>query len=186
MELHFPIVSGAYGGNQAWFEKELWAAGGCGVIAAANLYYYFKGELVVDRADYMELATALYYWLRPLHFFNPSYSHDTYGLISAGLFRDRTLRFFRIRGLQLQARIHRFIKKRALGLIKEGLDRGELPLIMVQGIPKTNAYVNHFMVVTGYEGDSLYLSSWGRKLLVPFSELSQGGNFFNLLLFRRI
>ena len=76
-------------------------------------------------------------------------SHDTYGLISAGLFRDRTLRFFRIRGLQLQARIHRFIKKRALGLIKEGLDRGELPLIMVQGIPKTNAYVNHFMVVTG-------------------------------------
>lgn len=180
MELAFPKINKSYGGDQAWFDKKLWAAGGCGVIAGANAYFFFKGELSPQKKTYMEEATALYYWLKPVHFFNPLNSQDTYGFISVSLWRDRLLRFFRIRGLEVEARTYRFIRSSALGLVKEALDRGQLPIIMVLGLPGSNPYVNHFMTVTGYEGDSLIVSSWGRKITIPFKELKEPGNFFHL------
>lgn len=185
MEVNFPRVGGAYGGKQAWFDNKTWAAGGCGVIAAANVYYYFRGEKEVDKDLYMDLAQALYYWLRPIHFFNPIYKEDTYGLISSRLWRDRSLRFFRIRGLELEAKTHRYIKAGAFSLIKRALNQGQLPVIMVLGLPGTTRYNNHFMVVTGYEGENLIVSSWGRRIVIPFAKLSQGGNFFKLVLFKK-
>ncbi len=185
MEVKFPIIEGYYGGNQAWFDKKLWAAGGCGVIAGANLYFFFKEDYRPTKEAYMQEAVALYHWLKPLHLFNPLNTEDTYGFISVSLWRDRLLRFFRIRGLDVSTRVHRFIRNSALELSIKALDRGELPVIMVMGIPKSSKYVNHFMVITGYEGEDLLVSSWGRKIRIPFTELRGGANFFHLAIFKR-
>lgn len=187
MELkNFPLVQGSYGGNQAWFKKSLWAAGGCGVIASANIYYYFLEKKNVDKKEYLELATALYYWLKPLHFFNPHSKEDTYGMISPGLWAQRTVRFCRIRGIFLETKVFRFIRKRALLEAKKALLKGELPAIMVLGPPASTPYVNHFMVITGFSGDKLIFSTWGRKVEIDFSELAAPGIFFHLIIFKGV
>ncbi|NLY36215.1 MAG: hypothetical protein GX046_03145 [Tissierellia bacterium] len=187
MELkNFPDVQGSYGGNQSWFEKSLWAAGGCGVIASSNIYYYFKKENKIRKEDYMALARALYYWLKPLHFFNPQIKEDTYGIISPGLWTQRSLRFFRLRGLFLEAKVFRFIRKRALVEAKRALLKGQLPAIMVLGPPGSTPYVNHFMVITGFSGDRLIFSTWGKRMELEFDELAAPGIFFHLIVFKGV
>lgn len=187
MELkNFPDVQGSYGGNQSWFKKSLWAAGGCGVIASANIYFYFLQEKRVKKEDYMALATALYYWLKPIHFFNPNSKEDTYGMISPGLWAQRSLRFFRLRGLFLETKIFRFVRKKALAEAKSALLRGEIPAIMVLGPPGSTPYVNHFMVITGFSADKLFFSTWGRKVEIDFKDLAAPGIFFHLIVFKGV
>lgn len=186
MERAFPRIEGSYGGNQSWFPRSLWAAGSCGVIAAANVYYYYyQGTLEPDRAEYMALSTALYHWLKPVNAFNPFYHEDTLGILSVSLWCQRALRFFRIRGLALEAQIFRFIRQKALVEAKKALLRGELPVLFVLGTPGSTPYTNHIMVLTGFEKERLIVSTWGEKRTIPFSELARAGNFFHLVVFKR-
>lgn len=185
MEYHFLTIEGSYGGNQAWFTKSLWAAGGCGVIAAANVFYYFKGPKEVSKDDYMEVARALYYWLSPLHFYNPSSEENTYGMVSFTHWYRRCLEFFDLRGVHLEARRVLFMRKRALVEIRKALYRGELPVLAVLGVPGVSPYGNHYMVVTGIEGDNILFSTWGQRRVVNFSELCRPGIFFHLATFKR-
>ena len=185
MEINFPTIEGSYGGNQSWFTKSLWAAGGCGVIATANLYYYFSEQFSPGRNEYMEVATALYYWLSPFHFYNPSIEENTYGMISFTHWYRRTLEFLDLRGVHLSARRVLFMRKRALVEIKKALYRGEVPVLAVLGVPGVTPYGNHFMVVTGIKDQTIIFSTWGQRREVPFKELCLPGIFFHLAAFKR-
>lgn len=185
MEVKFPTIEGSYGGNQAWFSKSLWAAGGCGVIASANLYSYFSDRQNMSKDEYMQVATALYYWLSPLHFYNPSTTENTYGMISFTHWYRRTLEFLDLRGVHLQGRRKLFMRKRALVEIRKALHRGELPVLAVLGVPGVSPYGNHYMVVSGIKGDVLIFSTWGQRREVKFSELCLPGIFFHLAAFKR-
>lgn len=175
IEKRIPLVEGRfYGGNQAWFPRTTERGDGCGVMAAANLYYYYRFPQGSSPSvpEYMQTARQLYTALRPLHLWNPASPVNSWGLP----FFRRTLRrmqeyFFR-KGVIGRFVIHKGSKASAAGFIRESLGKGHPPILLLMGDPRKSPYNNHYLLVTGIdEEDTLIVSTWGQRQELPLGQL---------------
>ena len=174
---------GSFGGSQNWFADRTMQRCGCGVVACADVLLYLKGQSDLSRDEYLRYAASIrrYFPLIP--------GHGIDGLrLAWGL--NRCLQKA---GLPYRARWSAS-GKRFWERLTEMLGN-DLPVILSIGpnFPRIwgkqklrlfrrtedGAYVlaestrAHFVTVTGYDGEWLEISSWGRRLYISRQEYEQ-------------
>lgn len=174
IELKMPRVGGTnYGGNQAWFENSLHAAGSCGVVAAANLNFYLRKK-DPSLEEFMLVSRSLYHALAPLHFYNPFAEENTWGLPFFKRYMQRLRAWFRATGLDLQSQTYRGAKRGMRNFFWEQIQAERAPILLVLGAPKSlKAYDRHYLLITGIDlkRGMLIASSWGQRVQLPLEEL---------------
>lgn len=180
----FPLIDNTYfGGNQAWMKEKRHAAGGCGVIAAANLVHYYRGYRSLSKESYMVAVDSLYHWLSPLHMYNPFSPENTFGLPFFKQYMNRLSRFLQVFGID---RKPEFLSSNSYPAAEEFIRRciseGDPVILLIIGHRKIKRYNNHYMTITGFEeaGFVLYLSTWGVEETVPLRDLYYGATIFRL------
>jgi hypothetical protein len=159
------IDDNEYGGNQAWFSRQIEQGDGCGVIAATNLFYYYRYPegSAPSKEEYLQTARELYKHLKPLHLWNPFSSVNSYGLPFFTRTLDRIRRFLFLRSIIREVDIFRGRKRTMELFIRRSLREGDPVLFLTIGHPKRSPYNNHYVLITGIEGDKLIVSTWGQR-----------------------
>ena len=180
----FPVIDNTYfGGNQAWMKQKKHAAGGCGVIAAANLVEYYRGNNQVSRDAYMVAVESLYHWLSPIHLYNPFARENTYGLPFFKQYVLRLARYLKIIGVE---RTPEFLNyhgyQAAEDFIRRSIQQTDPVIMLIIGHRRLRRYNNHYMTITGYDevGFTVYFSSWGVEESLPLREIYHGATIFRL------
>lgn len=180
----FPRIDNTYfGGNQVWMKEKKHAAGGCGVIAAANLVEYYRGHGEVSKDRYMVAVESLYHWLAPLHLYNPFAEENTYGLPFFRQYVQRLNRYLLSIGISRQPE---FLKKpgyrAAEDFVRRSIDESDPVILLVIGHRKLKRYNNHYMTITGYDETDfvIHVSTWGVEETMPLREIYQQATIFRL------
>lgn len=187
----------SYGGSQQWLEGKSRQAAACGLIAAADVLLYLRGERELTREEYLAYLDSLrrYFPLIP-------YRGIDGVRLAVGLSRC-----LRAAGLPYRARWCASGEK-LFARAEEMLER-DIPVILSIGpnLPAfwraekltlyrrtaEGAYLPaeatraHFVTVTGLDGEYLRISSWGRQLFIRRTEYERyqrrysAGVFTNLV-----
>lgn len=188
--VNFPIIDSTYfGGNQAWMSQKKHAAGGCGVIAAANLTAYYRGQTELSRDSYMVVVESLYHWLSPVHLFNPFAPENTYGLPFFRRFARRLARYFESIGLHRQPEIlSQPGYEAAREFIRRSLQAADPVIILIIGHRRLKRYNNHYMTITGFDdaAQTVFFSTWGVEESLPLRQLYHGATIFRLARFKQV
>ncbi len=162
-----------YGGNQAWFSREIEQGDGCGVIAATNLFYHYRYPQgsAPKREEYLQVARELYVYLKPLHFWNLFSPVNSYGLPFFAKTLDRTRRYLFQHGVIREVEIFRGRKTTMELYIRRSLREEDPVLLLTMGIPGKSPFNNHYLLVTGMEEDRLIVSTWGQRQELSLKKL---------------
>lgn len=181
---NFPLIDNTYfGGNQAWMREKRHAAGGCGVIAAANLVHYYRGIETVSKDTYMVAVDSLYHWLSPLHLFNPFAPENTLGLPFFKQYMHRLAQYLEIFDIDREPELFRANSYLAAEeFIRRSISQADPVIVLLIGHRRLKLYNNHYMTITGFEEDGflLQLSTWGAEEKLPLKELYFGATIFRL------
>lgn len=175
----FPIIDGSYGGNQAWFTHPREQGDGCGVVAAANLYFYYKDRKQVTKHHFLSVAEDFYKELRPLHFYNPFSKVNSYGLPFFSLTMKRI-------GKKLQRPVQIYRGKNevlAKAFIKKNILRAQPVILLIIMNKNIGHFSNHYVTITSFREDEEFIlgfSSWGTYYERPLRVLLEGSLFFRL------
>jgi len=182
----------SYGGSQMWLPDKMLLNSGCGVIAGLDAVMRLKGEDSLDKEEYIRRFFDAKDYIRPLTIGKNRESRKIFGKeffgsfgISAARFKKGVRRLASREGLKVRVRSFRFnwLKK-----IPQYLASGD-PLVMLITAPFNNVAVVsptghrnmcgfHWVTITGLEGDTLMVSSWGWKCTMSVKELKR----FNVIL----
>ncbi len=174
VEQRIPRVDAkTYGGNQAWFEEEIQRGDGCGVIAAANLFYVYRHRSgsAPTREEYMLIAEEMYKYLKPLHLWNPLSPINSFGLPFFKTTFERIQRFLKLYDIACEVEIFKGMRRSIPFFIRRSLRREDPVLLFAIGLPKKSPYNNHYVLITAIQGDTLVVSSWGQRLELSLHQL---------------
>lgn len=177
----------SYGGSQEWWKRKIIFGYGCGVIAATDtlLYLDFHQECekengILDFTTYQKCVEKMQKSYFPVF---------PYLGIPAWLLGIEMNRYFRKNKIPLQS-IFGVTRKKMAGRIKEML-ACDIPVILAigpnfpfpikrhkvdfyekqkEGYEKIAEVAAHFVVVTGFEGQWLRISSWGKEYYINYHE----------------
>lgn len=181
----FPLVDNLhFGGDQSWFQDAKKKAGGCGVVAAANVVLYYLGRFSPNKSTFLQAMNSLYYVLNPLHFFNPFIKENTLGLPFFNRVIHRTAIYLRSIGVD---KAYKTMSKTSFDQMKhfimEAIDSKDPVILFILFHKKLKYYNNHYMTITGYQdtpGFLLEISTWGSKVHLTLEEIYDGSLFLNL------
>ena len=159
---------GFYGGDQHWFPARRQQVRGCGAVAACNLLAARAagggplGPLAPDgagtREGFLAFMQQLYARLGP----------GPVGVWSRKRWTRAVLAWGEERGVPLRAESvsYRAGEAACTAFLREQLARGRpvAALSLRVGWPRRRPYDWHWLVITGLEGETMTLSSWGRQL----------------------
>lgn len=181
---NFPRIDNTYfGGNQVWMKEKKHAAGGCGVIAAANLVEYYRGHKQVSRSAYMVAVESLYHWLSPIHLYNPFARENTFGLPFFKQYVLRLSRYLKIIGLERRPEFLQYHSYQAAeAFIRQAMIDQDPVILLIIGHRKLKRYNNHYMTITGFDEENfvVHFSTWGVEENLPLTDIYQGATIFKL------
>ena len=177
----------SFGGSQMWIKDEMLKGSSCGVIAGLDSLMRLKGEEEFSREDYLNRVAEATEYIRPLIIGKNREKRKVFGKEFMGSLGVSAHRFKK--GVKLLALKEGFkvrIKSFRFGWLKkipEYLEKGD-PLVMLFTAPRTNVSVEepsgyktmcsyHWVTITGLEGDTLWVSSWGNKCKMSVKELKR-------------
>ena len=164
----------SFGGSQMWLPDKMLLNSGCGIIAGLDAVMRLKGEERMTRDQYFDRFFDAKDYIRPITIGKSREERKILGReflgslgVSAGRFR---------RGVK---------KLKWWKKIPDLLKSGD-PLVMLFISPFKKVAVEspdgyksmcdyHWVTVTGMEGDTLWVSSWGMKCKMSVSELRRIG-----------
>lgn len=184
--------SASYGGSQMWLPDKVLLNSGCGVIAGLDAIMRLKGEESLPRDDYINRFFDAKDYIRPIIVGKNRESRQLFGHeflgsfgVSAARFKKGVKKLAAKEGLKVKVKPFRF---RWWEKIPRYLESGD-PLIMLITAPFNNVAVVapngfrnmcgfHWVTITGIEGDTLRVSSWGWECTMSIKELRK----FNVIL----
>ena len=184
--------SASYGGSQMWLPDKVLLNSGCGVIAGLDAVMRLKGEESLAKDDYISRFFDAKDYIRPIIVGRNRESRQLFGHeflgsfgVSAARFRKGIKKLAAKEGLKIRLKPFRF---KWWEKIPKYLESGD-PLVMLITAPFNNVavvspsgYRNmcgfHWVTVTGIEGDTLRVSSWGWECTISVKELRK----FNVIL----
>lgn len=181
---NYPRIDNTYfGGNQAWMKEKKHSAGGCGVIAAANLVHYYQGHSQLTRDRYMVAVDSLYHWLSPVHLYNPFADENTYGLPFFGQYLRRLAKYLATLGIEKRVEIlYRPGYQAAEDFVRRAIADGDPAIVLIIGHRKLKRYNNHYITITGYSEPDFVVSfsTWGVEESLPLRQLYHQATIFRL------
>jgi hypothetical protein len=184
--------SASYGGSQMWLPDKVLLNSGCGVIAGLDAIMRLKGEESLPKDDYINRFFDAKDYIRPIIVGKNRESRQLFGHeflgsfgVSAARFKKGVKKLAAKEGLKVKVKPFRF---RWWEKIPRYLESGD-PLIMLITAPFNNVAVVapngfrnmcgfHWVTITGIEGDTLRVSSWGWECTMSIKELRK----FNVIL----
>jgi len=184
--------SASYGGSQMWLPDKVLLNSGCGVIAGLDAIMRLKGEESLPKDDYINRFFDAKDYIRPIIVGKNRESRQLFGHeflgsfgVSAARFKKGVKKLAAKEGLKVKVKPFRF---RWWEKIPKYLESGD-PLIMLITAPFNNVAVVapngfrnmcgfHWVTITGIEGDTLRVSSWGWECTMSIKELRK----FNVIL----
>ena len=184
--------SASYGGSQMWLPDKVLLNSGCGVIAGLDAVMRLKGEESLPKDDYINRFFDAKDYIRPIIVGKNRKSRQLFGHeflgsfgVSAARFKKGVKKLAAKEGLKVKVKPFRF---RWWEKIPRYLESGD-PLIMLITAPFNNVAVVapngfrnmcgfHWVTITGIEGDTLRVSSWGWECTMSIKELRK----FNVIL----
>ncbi len=184
--------SASYGGSQMWLPDKVLLNSGCGVIAGLDAVMRLKGEESLPKDDYINRFFDAKDYIRPIIVGKNKEARQLFGHEFRGSFGVSASRFKRgikklaaKEGLKIKLKPFRF---KWWEKIPKYLESGD-PLVMLITAPVNNVdvvspsgYRNkcgfHWVTITGIEGDTLKVSSWGWECTMSIKELRK----FNVIL----
>ena len=184
--------SASYGGSQMWLPDKVLLNSGCGVIAGLDAIMRLKGEESLPKDDYINRFFDAKDYIRPIIVGKNRESRQLFGHeflgsfgVSAARFKKGVKKLAAKEGLKVKVKPFRF---RWWEKIPGYLESGD-PLIMLITAPFNNVAVVapngfrnmcgfHWVTITGIEGDTLRVSSWGWECTMSIKELRK----FNVIL----
>lgn len=184
--------SASYGGSQMWLPDKVLLNSGCGVIAGLDAVMRLKGEESLPKDDYINRFFDAKDYIRPIIIGRNREARQLFGHefrgsfgVSAARFKKGIKKLAVKEGLKIKIRPFRF---RWWEKIPKYLESGD-PLVMLITAPFNNVAVVspngfrnmcgfHWVTVTGIEGDTLKVSSWGWECTISIKELRK----FNVIL----
>ena len=182
----------SFGGSQMWLPDKVLLNSGCGVIAGLDAVMRLKGEESLAKDDYISRFFDAKDYIRPIIVGRNRESRQLFGHeflgsfgVSAARFRKGIKKLAAKEGLKIRLKPFRF---KWWEKIPKYLESGD-PLVMLITAPFNNVavvspsgYRNmcgfHWVTVTGIEGDTLRVSSWGWECTISVKELRK----FNVIL----
>ncbi len=179
----------SFGGSQMWLPDKMLLNSGCGIIAGLDAVMRLKGEERMTRDQYFDRFFDAKDYIRPITIGRSREERKILGReflgslgVSAGRFRRGVKKLGVREGLKIKVKPFRFKWwKKIPDLLKSGD-----PLVMLFISPFKKVAVEspdgyksmcdyHWVTVTGMEGDTLWVSSWGMKCKMSVSELRRIG-----------
>ena len=184
--------SASFGGSQMWLPDKMLLNSGCGVIAGLDAIMRLKGEESLPKDDYINRFFDAKDYIRPIIVSKNReprniFGHEFLGSlgVSASRFKKGIKKLAAKEGLKIRLKPFRF---KWWEKIPKYLESGD-PLVMLITAPFNNVtvvspsgYKNmcgyHWVTITGIEGDTLKVSSWGWECTMSIKELRR----FNVIL----
>lgn len=186
----------SYGGNQEWWKKRTMSAYGCGVIAATDVLLYLdlhkaycqsgefqdreKGNGILETDEYQKCADAIRRKYFPII---PGLGIPGWllGIEMNWYFIKNRIplkTFFGVRGRSMPNRIKAMLAHDIPVILAIGPNfpipskKHKLAFYekREEGYEKTSGAAAHFVVITGFEGEWLRISSWGKEYYINFYE----------------
>ena len=182
----------SFGGSQMWLPDKVLLNSGCGVIAGLDAIMRLKGEESLPKDDYINRFFDAKDYIRPIIVGKNRESRQLFGHeflgsfgVSAARFKKGVKKLAAKEGLKVKVKPFRF---RWWEKIPRYLESGD-PLIMLITAPFNNVAVVapngfrnmcgfHWVTITGIDGDTLRVSSWGWECTMSIKELRK----FNVIL----
>ncbi|MCQ2406284.1 MAG: hypothetical protein MJ067_03625 [Oscillospiraceae bacterium] len=169
-----------YGGNQMRLGKKYLRSGGCGLIAAANLVSYLRGDVSLTEEEYLALIKEIR-WCFPL-----LYSRGLNGIsLAIGInrcFRKLGLPYkavWGVRASKILSRMEKMLSRDIPVIFSVGPDfplmwRSKKVTLYKQDsslrlVPAASTSA-HYMTATAIRGDFMRVSSWGTEYYVRLSD----------------
>ncbi len=182
----------SYGGSQMWLPDKMLLNSGCGIIAGLDCIMRLKGEEKMPREEYFDRFFEAKDYIRPITVGKNREPRKLFGKeflgsfgVSAGRFKRGVRKLGAKEGLTVKIKPFRF---KWWEKIPKYLETGD-PLVMLITAPFNNVSVEtptghktmcgyHWVTITGLEGDTLWVSSWGWRCKMSLKELRR----FNVIL----
>lgn len=177
----------SFGGSQMWLPDKMLLNSGCGIIAGLDAIMRLKGEESMPRDEYIDRFFVAKDYIRPLTIGKNREARKLFGQEFLGSFGVSAARFKKgvkllaaKEGLRVRIKPFRF---KWWEKIPKYLESGD-PLVMLFTAPIKKVAVEspnghktmcnyHWVTVTGMEGDTLYVSSWGAECKMSVKELKR-------------
>lgn len=182
----------SFGGSQMWLPDKMLLNSGCGIIAGLDAIIRLKGEERMTREEYFDRFFDAKDYIRPITISKKRDPRKVFGKeflgslgVSAGRFKRGIKKLAVKEGLKIKVKPFRF---RWWEKVPEYLKTGD-PLVMLVTAPFENVSIElpsgtkgnlgfHWVTITGLDGDTLTVSSWGDKCKMSVKELRK----FNVIL----
>ena len=182
----------SFGGSQMWLPDRMFLNSGCGIIAGLDAVMRLKGEESLPRQDYIDRFFVAKDYIRPITIGKNRQSRKLFGQeflgsfgVSASRFKKGIKKLAAKEGISVKVKPFSF---RWEEKIAGYLETGD-PLVMLFTAPIRKVAVitpdghrnmcnYHWVTVTGIDGDTLTVSSWGYECKMSLKELRR----FNVIL----
>ena len=179
----------SFGGSQMWLPDAMFVNSGCGIIAGLDAIMRLKGEESMTREEYFKRFFDAKDYIRPIMIGRKREARKIFGKeffgslgVSAGRFRRGIRKLAVKEGVKIKVKSFRF---KWWEKIPEYLKSGD-PLVMLFVSPFRKVCVvepggfktmcdYHWVTITGLEGDTLRVSSWGEECKMSVQELKRFG-----------
>ena len=179
----------SFGGSQMWLPDKMLLNSGCGIIAGLDCIMRLKGEESIQKDEYINRFFDAKEYIRPITLGKNRDPRKLFGKeflgsfgVSAGRFRRGIRKLGTKEGLKVRVKPLWFKRWEKVPMYLEGGD----PLIMLFVSPFKKITVEepsgyksmcdyHWVTITGLEGDTLLVSSWGEKCKMSVKELKSFG-----------
>ena len=182
----------SFGGSQMWLPDRMLLNSGCGIIAGLDCIMRLKGEEKISKDDYLARFFDAKDYIRPITVGKNREPRKLFGKeflgsfgISASRFKKGVRKLAAKEGFKVKIKPFRF---RWWEKIPQYLEGGD-PLVMLITAPFNNINLVlpngnksrcgfHWVTITGIDGDTLTVSSWGWECKISIAELRH----FNVIL----
>lgn len=179
----------SFGGSQMWLPDAMFVNSGCGIIAGLDAIMRLKGEEGMTKEEYFKRFFDAKDYIRPIMIGRKREARKIFGKeffgslgVSAGRFRRGIRKLAVKEGVKIKVKSFRF---KWWEKIPEYLKSGD-PLVMLFVSPFRKVCVvepggfktmcdYHWVTITGLEGDTLRVSSWGEECKMSVQELKRFG-----------
>lgn len=180
----------SFGGSQMWFENKVMLNSGCGIVAGCDAVMRLLDEDEFSKDDYMtrlnEATTfikpiMLPFKMKPLIIAGQEFL-GSFG-VSPGRFKRGVRKLSRAHGIEVTIKgLGLGYKKKLPGYLEAGVPVAMLmaaPFTPVKLVSETGHEEKaqfHWVTVTGFDGETFTVSSWGNKYTIDLKDITRFGS----------